>query len=72
MFVCSVIERGLMATVTFFKTVLGDASVSLHSSSVKSLYISLIANPLYRASAREGTLSFVTAVTGWRCGLLLI
>ena len=46
MFIFLVIERGLVATVAFFKTVLGDASVSLHSSSIKSRDVSSVANTL--------------------------
>ena len=47
MFIFLVIERGLVATVAFFKTVLGDASVSLHSSSIESRDVSSIANTLW-------------------------
>ena len=69
MFIFLVIERGLVATVAFFKTVLGDAS--LHSSSKESRDVSSVANTLYRTSAWEGTPSFITAFASWLCGLLL-
>ena len=71
MLVSSVLERGLMSIVSFFKTVHGCPSVRLYSSSILSHHISLVNNPLDRASAWEWTLSFVLAVTGWRCSFML-